>query len=299
MRSRRDGDGRAVVRAAVVAGVSGGVRAARRLGAGRARVRRFVRAHLGGRFRFRRGLAAFRDSASRDDLARGVRRRRARDRGRGGTPARARGGGARSAAVLELHAGVPGRLRGSAAGDDRDVAASSAARRAAVARAAVGRRAMTGAEDKRYDATPARRLRAEREGNVARSSEVTSLAAFAAAVLAAVARVPLAAACAVAAVREGAAHPLSRGGGAAALGALALAALAPAAAAACAGSVAALAQSGGLHMVAVRADPKRLDPIAGLKRMLGGEALVAAVRAALALAAALCAMIPLAREVIA
>ncbi|GAC1623194.1 MAG: hypothetical protein NVS4B13_12540 [Candidatus Elarobacter sp.] len=65
------------------------------------------------------------------------------------------------------------------------------------------------------------------------------------------------------------------------------------------GSIAALAQGGGLHVVAVHADFKRLDPLAGLKRMLGGEAVVAGARAALAFAAALLAMIPLARDVVA
>jgi flagellar biosynthetic protein FlhB len=157
---------------------------------------------------------------------------------------------------------------------------------------------MSDAEDKRFDATPARRARAKREGNVARSGEISSIAAFGAAVLAAAFAVPLGAVGAVAAVRETAAHP-SPGGLAGGLGVLALAALFPAAAAACAGSAAALAQGGGLHVVAMRVDLKRLDPIAGLKRMAGGEAVVAIVRATLAFAAAMLAMIPLARDVIA
>jgi flagellar biosynthetic protein FlhB len=164
---------------------------------------------------------------------------------------------------------------------------------------------MSGADDKRFDATPARRARAKREGNVARSGEISSLAAFGAAVLAAAFAVPFAAAGAVAAVRETAAHP-SRAGLAISLavlapgfGVLALGALLPVAAAACAGSAAALAQSGGLHVVAMRVDLKRLDPIAGLKRMAGGEAVVSIVRAALAFGAALLAMIPLARDVVA
>ncbi|MEA2689853.1 MAG: flagellar biosynthesis protein FlhB [Candidatus Eremiobacteraeota bacterium] len=157
---------------------------------------------------------------------------------------------------------------------------------------------MSAAEDKRYDATPARRARAKRDGNVARSVEVSSIAAFGGAVLAAALAVPLAAAAAIAAVRETAAHPL-RYGGISSLGVLGVAALLPAAAAACAGSIAALAQSGGLHVVMLRADLKRLDPIAGLKRMIGGEAAVAIVRAALAFAVALAAMIPLARDVVA
>jgi len=158
---------------------------------------------------------------------------------------------------------------------------------------------MNGADDKRYDATPSRRVRAKRDGNVARSSEATSIASFAAAVLGAIAGVPLAAASAVAALRETAAHPLARGGVSEGVAVIAFAALLPAAAAASAGSAAALAQSGGLHAVAVRADLKRLDPVAGLKRMLGGEAVVAIARAALAFTAALLAMLPLARDVVA
>jgi flagellar biosynthesis protein FlhB len=158
---------------------------------------------------------------------------------------------------------------------------------------------MSATEDKRFEATPARRARAKRDGNVARSGEITSIAAYGAAVLAAVAAVPLGTAGVVAAVRETAAHPFSRGGVAASLGMLALGALLPAAAAACAGSAAALAQSGGLHVITPRLDLKRLDPVAGLKRMLGGEAVVAIVRAALAFTAALLAMAPLARDAIA
>ncbi|MDB5069978.1 MAG: type secretion exporter [Candidatus Eremiobacteraeota bacterium] len=165
---------------------------------------------------------------------------------------------------------------------------------------------MSGADDKRFDATPARRARAKREGNVARSGEISSLAAFGAAVFAVAFAVPFAAAGAVAALREIAAHP-SRGDaalghgavpGVAALGVVALGALLPAAAAACAGSAAALAQTGGLHVVAIRVDLKRLDPIAGIKRMAGGEAVVAIVRAALAFSGALLAMVPLARDVV-
>ena len=72
----------------------------------------------------------------------------------------------------------------------------------------------------------------------------------------------------------------------------------PAIAAACAGSTVALAQGGGLHVTGVHADLKRLNPVAGLKRMFGGEALVAVVRAALAFSAALLAMVPLAGDIV-
>src|SRR6202011_2145349 len=99
---------------------------------------------------------------------------------------------ARRAAVLQLHARVSGCLRGGARRNDRVGSAARAARRAPVARRAVERRAMSTAEEKRYDATPARRERARREGNAARSSEVNGIVAFGAALLAAAAAVPLA-----------------------------------------------------------------------------------------------------------
>ena len=156
---------------------------------------------------------------------------------------------------------------------------------------------MTDSADKRYDATASRRDRAKREGNVARSGELTSLAAFGAAVLAAAAAVPVAAGGAFGAVRDAAAHPFGRGVSPA-LATVAVAALVPAVAAACAASAVALAQSGGLHVTGMHADLKRLNPFAGLKRMVGGEALVGIGRAALAFGAALLAMLPLAGDVV-
>ncbi|HEV2741190.1 MAG TPA: EscU/YscU/HrcU family type III secretion system export apparatus switch protein [Candidatus Elarobacter sp.] len=156
---------------------------------------------------------------------------------------------------------------------------------------------MTDSAEKRYDATPSRRDRARREGNVARSGELTSLAAFGAATLATTAAVPVAAGAAFGAVRDVSAHPLGRGA-APALVTIALAALVPAIAAACAASAVALAQGGGLHVAGVHADVKRLNPFAGLKRMMGGEAVVGIVRAALAFGAAMLAMLPLAGDIV-
>ena len=156
---------------------------------------------------------------------------------------------------------------------------------------------VTDSGDKRYDATHGRRLRARRDGNVARSGELTSVAAFGAATLAATVAVPAAATAAFAALRAAAAHPL-RAGVSSALANLALAALVPAVAAACGGSAVALAQGGGLHVTGVRIDLKRLNVVAGLKRMFGGEALVGVVRAALAFGAALLAMLPLGADIV-
>jgi flagellar biosynthesis protein FlhB len=155
---------------------------------------------------------------------------------------------------------------------------------------------MSASEEKRFEPTPSRLRRARHEGNVTRSGEVGSMVAFAAATLASIAAVPLAAAGAAAAVRDAARGSFGDGGGFGGLGALALGALMPAAAAAAAGTVAGVAQGGGLHLTGVRADLKRLDPFAGLKRMAGGEALIALARASLAFVAALAAMLPLARE---
>ena len=155
---------------------------------------------------------------------------------------------------------------------------------------------MTDSGDKRYDATPSRRRRAQRDGNVARSGELTSLAAFGASTLAATATVPLMAGAAFTALRDAAAHPL--GDSSPALAFLAIAGLVPAVAAAGAASGVALAQGGGLHVTGVHVDLKRLNVVTGLKRMLGGEALVGIVRAALAFGAAMLAMAPLAADVV-
>jgi flagellar biosynthesis protein FlhB len=138
-------------------------------------------------------------------------------------------------------------------------------------------------ESKPYDATPAKREKARREGNVARSQEACVVAAFAAAGLATLVVAPILAgearAALVAAARGMAdAHATS----------LALVvACAPMLAAACAGAAVAIAQGGGLHVRPVAFAPKHLAPLPNLKRMLGGEAVVGALRASLAFAAAL------------
>lgn len=176
---------------------------------------------------------------------------------------------------------------------------------------------MSDAEEKRHDATPAKRRRAQRDGNVARSYEMTTVAAFGAAMLAASLAVPFAAAATTNAVRAAArsiatatapttgtiartdvaavpvAFAFARATTALAplIPALA-AALLPMCAAASAGVLAGVAQSGGLHMTVPRPDPKRLDPFAGLKRMAGVEAVIAAARGVLAFGAALAAVAP-------
>ena len=173
---------------------------------------------------------------------------------------------------------------------------------------------MSDAGEKRHEATPAKRRRAHREGNVARSAELTSVAAFGAATLAAAVAIPFAAAAAITALREAAIHSASASvttttaatatmttpapsvGG---IATLACAAMLPLAAAASAGALVAFAQTGGLHLAAPHLDLKRLDPIAGLKRMLGADAVVALVRATFAFAFALLGIVPIVRDVVA
>lgn len=137
--------------------------------------------------------------------------------------------------------------------------------------------------EKRFDATPSRRERAKREGNTARSHELASIASFGGALLGLTAVLPLLSAAAPAAIRTSTAPHL-----------LALAALSfvPAACAALAGTALALAQSGGLHVGAITLDLGKLAPLPGLKRMLGMQAAVAAVRAGAAFVIVLMAVAP-------
>jgi flagellar biosynthesis protein FlhB len=157
---------------------------------------------------------------------------------------------------------------------------------------------VSGSDDKRFDATVSRRARAKREGNVAQSAELSGMAAFGAATLVTMLAVPLGASAVVAALRDIAAHPLGHRTSAALAGA-ASAALLPLAAAAAAGTAASLLQRGGLHFSGPKLEPKRLDPVAGIKRMTGGETVVAIVRATVGFAAALAAIVPSARDAIA
>jgi flagellar biosynthesis protein FlhB len=145
--------------------------------------------------------------------------------------------------------------------------------------------------EKRFDATPARRDRAKREGNAARSHEVASIAAFAGALLGLTLALPLLTAAAANAVVAAAKHPLTFDP----LPVLALAALAfvPAGGAAIVGSTASLAQTGGLRLSAVKVAFGKLAPLPGLKRMFGMEAVVAAARAGVAFVAVVAVVAPI------
>jgi flagellar biosynthetic protein FlhB len=138
-------------------------------------------------------------------------------------------------------------------------------------------------ESKPYDATPAKRAKARREGNVARSHEIGVVVGFAAAALVTVVVAPVVverARAALVAATRGAADA------SAAIVVLALA-CAPLLGAALAGVAVAIVQGGGLHPRPVAFAPKHLAPLPILKRMLGAEAVVGALRASLAFAAAL------------
>jgi len=141
-------------------------------------------------------------------------------------------------------------------------------------------------DDRRFEPTPSRRKRAQREGNVARSSELSTTAAFAAALAASAFAVPVAASAAATALHR--ASPAT-------VVTLVAAALAPACAAALGGTSAALAQGGGLHVTGIRADLSRLSPASGLRRMASADAFVGVARATMALAAAMAAVLPTTR----
>jgi flagellar biosynthesis protein FlhB len=161
---------------------------------------------------------------------------------------------------------------------------------------------MSDGAEKPFAPSASRRKRAVREGNVARSHELAAAASFGAGLLAASAAVPVLAGALASALRAASSSNGMAGASpqiSAPLCVAAACALTPLAAAATGGTLFALVQGGGLHIGGLSLDPKRVDPIAGLKRMLGGEAVVAAARAAAAFALALVALAPLGHDIVA
>lgn len=143
-------------------------------------------------------------------------------------------------------------------------------------------------EEKQFDASPSRLERAKREGDVARSQELGSVAAFAAA---------LAAACAVAAPLGASAQraliaACAGTNATAALAACGALMLLPMLAAAIAAVFANLAQSGGLRMAPLAVNASRLAPAENLKRIFSREAVVTACRATIAFLCAAAAIVP-------
>jgi flagellar biosynthetic protein FlhB len=150
--------------------------------------------------------------------------------------------------------------------------------------------------EKRFDATPARRERAKREGNAARSHEVASIASFAGGLLGFSAGLTLLANAAVSAVLAASRHPQTFDPRP--LLVLAVTAFVPATCAATCGSVASLGQAGGLRFNAVKLAFGKLSPIPGLKRMFGIEAAVGAARAAIAFVAVVAVVVPVAMRTV-
>ncbi len=137
-------------------------------------------------------------------------------------------------------------------------------------------------EAKRFDATPSRRERAKREGNVARSHEVAAIASFAAGLLALTGALPWLGMQAVAAVHGGTLPALL----------LVAGAFIPACGAAAGAIAAGCVQAGGLRFAPLKLAFDKLAPLPGLRRMFGGEALVGAARALLAFVAVITVVTP-------
>jgi flagellar biosynthetic protein FlhB len=151
------------------------------------------------------------------------------------------------------------------------------------------------AESKPHEATPNRKARARREGNVARSAELTGLCSMLVAALVVAALMPVFAAVDGAwfihAAADGAVHLESI----TALFALLCGTLVLAG---CGGVTASILQEKPFF-VFPKPKAERLNPVAGIKRMFSPEAAVAALRALLAFTVAGAALVPTAREVFA
>jgi flagellar biosynthesis protein FlhB len=142
--------------------------------------------------------------------------------------------------------------------------------------------------EKPFDATPRRIAKARREGNVARSAEFGANVSFGAAALTMAAIVPVLGTLAIGSLRDALAGQRPAWTNALVI----VESLAPACAAASAGAAAAIVQNGGPIFVPIVPKLDRLDPMAGLRRILSRETLAHSARAALAFAAASAAMVP-------
>ena len=134
--------------------------------------------------------------------------------------------------------------------------------------------------EKSFDATPARRARARREGNVPRANEFGANVAFAAAALATPFIIPMFQSVA----RQAVAHAAAGNSSEPFVLMLVCAGVVPLTAAAIAGIAAGIAQTGGLVVVAPSLKFERLSPVEGVKRMLSRETAMHAVRATIAFA---------------
>jgi flagellar biosynthesis protein FlhB len=143
------------------------------------------------------------------------------------------------------------------------------------------------AAEKPFEATPQRIAKAKRDGNVARSNELSANVAFAAAATAAIGLVPLIGAFARAALTSARFEPPWT---ASAL--LAVVSLLPLVCSAVAALAAAAMQNGGIAVVTVAAKLERLDPTQGFKRMFSRETLGHGLRALAAVALITLAIVP-------
>ncbi len=144
------------------------------------------------------------------------------------------------------------------------------------------------AGEKSFAPTPSRIAKAKRDGNIARSQEVTAVAAACAGSVACAALAGTIGDASRSALMAAASGGID-GGRLAIVLACALATVALAGAgAACAG----LAQSGGVRVVAISLKFERCNPVAGFKRMFSRESAIALVRAAVAFTCAVCAAAP-------
>jgi len=150
-------------------------------------------------------------------------------------------------------------------------------------------------DEKPFDPTPARLARAKRDGDVARSRDVAATASFACAGLALGGVSNTLANAAQDALRDAALQTY-------ALRPYATLATCAAALLACAlagGAGATVLQGGGLRLRFPAPSLKKLDPVAGLKRMLGRDAAVGAAKALVVAAAVTSAVLPASRAVFA
>lgn len=146
--------------------------------------------------------------------------------------------------------------------------------------------------EKSFDASPSRKQKARREGDVARSAEFGANCAFLCAVLATICVAPMLAACARSAIVS-ATHGETAAGF---LVAIVACALVPVAAGAIGAAASSLAQTGGLVIVGVAPDFSKLSPAQGLKRMFSHETMLHGVRALIAFCVAMAAMIASLRD---
>jgi len=148
---------------------------------------------------------------------------------------------------------------------------------------------------KHYDATQTKRDRAKREGNTARSQEISGVAAFGASALTAFALLGLLGP-AIASGFSAQLHAPAMSLPIPWIVSVATLALVPPIAAALAATGLSFAQSGGLRAVPLKLAFDKLNPVAGIQRMLGAEAAVTAVRAIVAFGAATLAVAPIVRD---